>query len=71
MKYLNLIKHFIVITAMIFILYEMYVNIIQIPREEKLINDAKLMTLFMLTEDFEKDDEDLDDPHANLYGESS
>ncbi len=70
MKYINIIKQILAIIGIVFILLELFYNLYEKPREEKLVNDAKLLTLFMLTQDFEKDDQIDDFPYAN-YGETS
>ena len=67
---MRLFKLIVGLLGIILILFELYFHLIQKPKEEQLINDAKLITLFLLTADLNQPDLDENhDPNDVLYGE--
>ena len=66
---LDKIKKTLGLIGIIIILFQLYFFCYEKPHEEQLINDTKLLTLFMLTEDF-ADYNDADNKDY-LYGEKA
>jgi len=68
---IKLLKQLLGLIGIIFILFELYYHGYQKPHEEELIQDAKMIMLFMLTDGLNEALEENHDPNQVNYGEVS